>query len=657
MASPVNAVLGALVATAFWTALGYALARHVLPKALAIGAAPVIGWAAFSAATLPILTAIGFSTPAVVVIAVLCLVMGGLVRMRPAAANAAPAPTIPLWSYAAAAVLAFVPAAAIVPKVTADGVHLADPIFDHSKIAIIDAMLRQGLPPVNPVFGEFGAAGRVAYYYLWHFSAAELALPLRLSGWEADIAVTWFTAFASLTLMMGVAVWLSKRSGAAFLVVAFALSSSLRPVLALLFGSDGLEPFIDSSGFAGWLFQSSWVPQHLMSASCVVTAMLLLVHYAREGQAARLVALVFVVAAGFESSTFVGGVTFGIAALAAAPILFAAAGPGRRTRLATGLAVAAVLTGCLAAPFIYAQFATVTARGGGAPIVFDHFKVLGEMFPETLRRVLDWPAYWLVLLPIEFPATFLAGTIALVAGLRRAPRGAERTTIAVFVALAGVGLFVSWLLASTLGDNNDLSLRAVLPAVMILIVGTAVGILSSPRRALIVAMGVGGLVLSLPAALQIIHYNVTGEDVPDARSFAQAPELWAAVRRYAAPTARVANNPLYLQDLTPWPANMSWALLANRSSCFAGRELAIAFAPLPPERREAINAQFIRVFAGQGTAGDIDDMAKKFACDVVVVVPQDGAWTNDPFAASGDYRLAENRDGRWRIYVRVAAGS
>ena len=55
-----------------------------------------------------------------------------------------------------------------------------------------------------------------------------------------------------------------------------------------------------------------------------------------------------------------------------------------------------------------------------------------------------------------------------------------------------------------------------------------------------------------------------------------------------------------LQDLTPWPANMSWALLADRSSCFAGRELALAFAPLPPDRREAINAQFIRVFAGTG---------------------------------------------------------
>ena len=46
-------------------------------------------------------------------------------------------------------------------------------------------------------------------------------------------------------------------------------------------------------------------------------------------------------------------------------------------------------------------------------------------------------------------------------------------------------------------------------------------------------------------------------------------------------------------------------------------------------------------------------MARKYGCDVVVVVPQDKAWTNDPFASSPDYRLAENRDGRWRIYVSV----
>ncbi|MFZ0527591.1 MAG: hypothetical protein WAM40_18460, partial [Xanthobacteraceae bacterium] len=567
-------------------------------------------------------------------------------------------PGVPLWSYPAAALLAVVPASAIVPKISVTGVHLANPIFDHAKIAIIDAMTRQGLPPVDPVFGAvamFGAApARLAYYYLLHFSAAELALPLRISGWEADIGLTWFTAFASLTLMMAVAVWLSERSAAAILVVALAAGASLRTLLSFFFGSFSLEPFMASpNGFAGWLFQSAWAPQHLMSASCVVAALVLIVHFAQRPSPARFLTLVLVVVAGFESSAFVGGITFAVAALLAAPLLFTAVQPVRRMTIAGGLGAAAALALLIAAPFLRDQFATVAARGGGAPIVLNHVAVLGDLFPQTLRRVLDLPAYWLILLPLEFPATYIAGLIALVVTQRTLPPGLEKTVVAIFIALAGAGLVVSWLLASTVGDNNDLSLRAVLPAAMVLIIGAAAGMMRAPWRMLIAAAALGGLVFSLLDTVAMIRDNIIGSPAADAQTFAQAPELWAAVRRYAAPTARVANDPLYLQDLTPWPANMSWALLADRSSCFAGREMALAFAPLPPDRREAINAQFIRVFAGQGSASDVDAMATQYGCDVVVVVPQDGAWTKDPFAASSDYRLAETRADKWRIYIKV----
>jgi hypothetical protein len=150
----------------------------------------------------------------------------------------------------------------------------------------------------------------------------------------------------------------------------------------------------------------------------------------------------------------------------------------------------------------------------------------------------------------------------------------------------------------------------------------------------------------------MIRSNIAGTPTADGTLFAQSPVVWAAVRRHASPTQRVANNPLYLEHLTPWPANLSWALLGDRSSCFAGRELALAFVPLPPARREAINAQFTRVFAGQGSAGDVGDLAREFGCDVVVVVPQDGAWANDPFAASSAFSLVEAREGRWRVYIR-----
>jgi hypothetical protein len=530
---------------------------------------------------------------------------------------------------------------------------VADAIFDHSKIAIINAMTRQGLPPVNPIFGEVGAASRLTYYYLWHFSAAELALPLRTSGWEADIGLTWFTAFASLTLMMGLAVWLGKETRAAILVVALAAAASLRGLIGWISGSHELMPFLShSNGFAGWLFQAAWVPQHLMSASCVVAAMLLVARYAQRPSAGILATLVLTVAAGFESSTYVGGVTLAVAALFAGPFLFAGIERTGRLRFAAAMIVAAVLAACLVAPFVVDQLAATAARADTTPIVIRPFAVLGEMFPETVRRVLDLPAYWLIELPLEFPATYIAGTIALVFALRSALPPLERTALVALAGLASASLLGSWLLVSTLGDVNDLGLRAILPAAAILIAAAAAGMLRVPRRALIAACALGGLILSLPATEQMIRYNFTGDAAADGEVFAQSPQLWDAVRRYASPTDRVANNPLFLQDLTPWPVNLSWALLANRSSCFAGRELALAFAALPAARREAINKQFIRIFDGDGTPEDVSDMAKKYGCDVVVVVPQDKAWNNDPFALSPDYRLAESREGRWRIYVR-----
>jgi len=110
MASPVNAALCALLATAFWSLLGYALTRHLLPRALAVGAAPVVGWAAHSAATLPIFFLIGFSPLAVVAVATLCVAVSVATLKLAVESDAEATPAIPWWAFAAAAVLALVPA-------------------------------------------------------------------------------------------------------------------------------------------------------------------------------------------------------------------------------------------------------------------------------------------------------------------------------------------------------------------------------------------------------------------------------------------------------------------------------------------------------------------------------------------------------------------
>ena len=501
MASPVSALLCALIASGFWTLLGYALARHLLPRVLALGAAAVLGWAAHSAAVLPVYFWIGLSPITVFAIGALCILGAGFsLSLRVRHSDAGTEPAVPPWTIAAAAllagVLALAPASAIVPKHYGDAVQLADPIFDHAKIAFIDSMARLGVPPVNPVFGEFGAPGRLAYYYLWHFSAAELALVARATGWEADIGLTWFTAFASLSLMMGLAVWLSKRS-AAIWVAALAAAGSVWVTLYWIAGTDDLRPVLGPPiGMAGWLFQASWVPQHLMSASCAMLAMLLLARYAQRQNLTLVLTLALVIVAGFESSTFVGGVTFAIAGLFAAPILFAATAPARRLHFVAGLALAGLLVICLITPFILDQLSAVRARNGGAPIVVSHYEVFGEYFPHAIRRMLDVPGFWLLIVPAELPAAFFAGVIGLFALWRSALPAAKKLAVMVLACLAGSGLAVSWLLVSTLGDNNDLGLRAFIPAVMVLIVGTAaaVGSTASARlRAVVAALALIGL--------------------------------------------------------------------------------------------------------------------------------------------------------------------
>ena len=665
MASPINAILCALIATAFWTLLGFALARRLLPRVLAVGAAPVIGWATHSAVMLPIYFWIGLSPTTVVAVGALCVLVSGFSLSLPAPGNETErAPGVPSWTFAAAAVLALVPAVAILPKYHGDAVQLADPIFDHSKAAIVDAIARLGVPPVNPVFGQLGAiclpdrgsASCLAYYYLWHFSAAEVALAASATGWEADIGLTWFTAFASLTLMIGIAVSLAKRSAAAIWVVTFAAAASLWITLHWIIGTSDLRPVLRAPvGMAGWLFQATWVPQHVMAASCVVAAMLVVARLTERQSWTLVLTLALLIVAGFESSTFIGGLTFAISALLAAPIVFAAVNPAQRRRLLAALALAALLVVCLIAPFVLNQSAAVRARGGGIPITVSHYRVFGEFLPLALRRMLDIPGYWLVILPIELPAIFFAGVIALIA----APRGllprAEKLTVALLACLAGAGLMVSWLLVSTLGNNNDLGLRAIIPAEIVLIIvvaAAAAGLAKGRLRIVVVAIALTGLVLSLPDTAKIIHDNAAGRQRPGGVAFAQSPELWAAVRRYAPRPARVANNPLFVNELTPWPVNISWALLADRSSCFAGLDLALAYTSLPPERRAAINAQFVRVFAGEGTTDDVHAMATQYGCDVIAIVPTDGAWDRDPFARSSDYRVAETRDRSWKIYVR-----
>ncbi len=655
MASTTNVILGMAAALAVWTVVGLAVARAVLPqRVLHAPIAPALGWAVHSAATLPLFMLIGFNriTVAIVTLLSLAVAVYALWRQSGSLKHGTDVIAVPWWAWVGALILALASASAILPKFADGGVALAAPIFDHAKVAMVDEMIRLGLPPGNPFFGEEGLPSRLVYYYLLHFSAAGIALLLGIGGWEADAALTWFSAFASLMLMIGVATWLSGRRLAALLALLVCATGSLRWLLAYVPGIDSV--IIPATGFAGWLFQTAWVPQHIASASCVVLAMLLLSELVRRESVALLATFVLVVVAGVGSSTWVGGVTFAVAAIWIGGVLLANAEPQQRLPLLGRFAIAAIGAVVLAAPILYDQIAAMGTRGGGSPVLLQTYEVLGEFFPPMLRQLLDMPAFWLVLLVIEVPAIYLTGVYAMLQLTRTLDPDRKRVAT-ILIHLAGASLAVSWLMVSTIGGNNDLGWRAVLPACLVLTVFAVAGLVQwlGTRLRLAIA-GFVAIALGLPSGIDILSYNVTGSRDPADAAFAATPELWAAVRRHAGPADRVANNPLFLASMTPWPINISWALLSNRRSCYAGHDFALPFIPLPRPRLRAIDAQFNRVFSGDGWPDDLRELATKYGCKVVVVTALDGAWTRDPFTTSEHWRLVESSAQGWRIYVAGA---
>ncbi len=608
----------------------------------------------FTVVALPALSLTGFTPLWVTLAAALCLaacVWG--IRHAPR-----PGMRLPLWAIGLALALGCLPLMAIMPKQAAGGILLAPPMFDHVKIALVDAILRDGLPVPNPFYGP-QTPGHLAYYYLWHFGAALLACLLHIGGWQAEAAATGFTAFSSVMLMIGLAAALGGRAAALCGAALLALPGSLRPLLSWVLGAARAGALIPGSADIGnWLNQAAWVPQHMASAICVVLSALLMLRLAEGGWAVPGL-LGLTVAAGFESSVWVGGIAFAGAGTALGLWLLRTESPRKRVDILSRGLAACCLTALLIAPFVLAEWHGLAARHSGAGIRVAPYAVFGSLIPPSWRTALDLPAYWLLLLPFAFPALIplVAWSAATVGWASAHQRHAAETTqnqhLAPPLAITALAcLTVAWLFRSTL-DNNDLGWRSVLPALLILTPCAAVLAERLTRRhpktiatcALLAALG-------LPQTAIFLRDYAIGQRPGDPAGFAQSAPLWRAVRGIAGPDDRIASDPLALQAATPWPDNIGWALLSDRPSCYAGWETVLAYGGLSRPALEMVNDRFTRIFAGTPAPGDLESLAKDDNCRIAVLTPADGAWTQDPFTQSKLFRLAA-QTAAWRIYRRA----
>ena len=371
-----------------------------------------------------------------------------------------------------------------------------------------------------------------------------------------------------------------------------------------------------------------------------------------EGGLAASVALGLVVAAGFESSTWVGGIAFAVCgSLLGLWLLWQMPAQQRRGFIGSSLPTLLILS-ALIRPFVDAEQHLMVLRQAGPAVALLPYPTFGTLVPGALRAALDVPGFWLVMLPFAFPAVLPLAAYAAWRPKTLSLAPAHGPLAIVLLLLAMGSLATSWLLRSVI-ENNDLGWRAVLPALLVLpaFAGCLVEKLFATSTWRLVPFALLAL-LGLPEAITMLDEYAVGVRPGDPSVFAATAPGWQALRSASGPSDRVASNPDLAAPTLFWPVNPAWALLSDRPSCYAGRQSVVAYGALTRPQLDAIDGRFKRVFTGHAAPDDIAALAREDDCRFALVFRPDGAWAADPFATSWYYSLIANGQD-WRLYRRI----
>ena len=359
-----------------------------------------------------------------------------------------------------------------------------------TRVAIINAITRTGVPPINPSYFP-GHPVRLTYlYYFWYILGsiiAQIGSPF-ISGYIAMIAsVSW----CGLALMAIIALYLRLRNPEGN---AKAWKSSLLGIGLLLISGFDVIPalyliiatrFVTGSAVFGgdiehwneqitaWIGSVSWAPHHVAALIACLTGVLL-IHSIRgqkiskQIKAAIVAGLAFASAAGL--SVYVTLVFILFWGLWMITLFFQ-----KEHRLSLFMALAGIIALIAASPFLAGLIhGNGSASSTGIPIAFSVrafipiiLNIVLSTYPPVL---LNW--IFLLLLPInylmELGFFFITGILWIEQYRKKSWR--QNPFYSSEIILLAVTIFIGSFVQSTVISNNDLGWRAWLPGQFILLI-------------------------------------------------------------------------------------------------------------------------------------------------------------------------------------------
>jgi hypothetical protein len=525
--------------------------------------------------------------------------------------------------------------------------------FDQTtRVSIIEAMTRTGIPPVNPSYYPGHPVQLTFLYYFWYILDSMIDA---IGGQYVDAraALNASSAWAGLGLMAVVAlylrqrnatrgesVWRSAKIGTALLAVS---GLDVIPIAMLMLAAGQIVGSIDvwNTWIQSWTASALWAPHHVASLIAGLSAMML-AQSARGRSTSKQFVILTIAGFGFASAlglsmyvTLVFVVFWGVWLVAIffqktdrsviLPMIFAG--------------IAAIL---LASPFLMGLFESGASGGAGqSPIIFEI-----RTFLQLESFVKDWSPIarsliMLAVLPInylfELGFFFMAGLYWFKIKDKKIFRSNPFYLAEILLLI--IVLLVGSCLRSTLITSNDLGWRAWLPGQFILLiwgvdvlenlvlpfnpVSSITGEAKKNRNLLLVFLSIGILTSVMDAVLLRTAWPVmTGAEVT--QKYYSARLAYDYLRDNIPVEAITQNNPLNYVDRPSGQYGTHQMVVADRADRTSYGVSLDIFNKLTDE----IGVIF--------TSEDVNDwqftdrICQKHSIDILIIEDTDPIWNSIP---------------------------
>lgn len=509
-----------------------------------------------------------------------------------------------------------------------------------TRISIVDAMTRTGVPPVNPSYYPGYPVQMNFLYFFWYILGSMID---QIGGAQVDARGAFFasTIWSGIALMSAIAFYLRLRNikndrniwvlaliGVGLLAVT---GLDFLPASVAMRYVEGAVGDIEqwNEQITAWAGSLLWVPHHVAAlVACLVGTMLAL---SMRGQTpARQYVLMAVAGIAFASAFGLSvWVTF-VFVLFWSVWIFVHLIQRKDTDLVLPMIFAGVVALALSTIFLLGILSGLGEGGAGGefPITFDvrSFLILNQHIsssPKIVQSILR-----LAFLPInyffELGFYFFVGIIWLRQKRKEAKNDPQYLMEMI---LFGASFFVGTFMRSTLIENNDLGWRAWLPGQFILLIW-GVDILKEfnarpgypPRTKFnLVILVVFGIVTTLMdiTLLRSGYYLVFGRDAGD--QIYSARQAYTVVNQILPEDAVVQYNPASYINRPSGLYGMRQSAISDRSAYGIPQNVYLA-------KVSAIR----KIFDMQNISNwqSIDYLCKEHFIDALVIADNDKLWSS-----------------------------